>query len=82
LCGGNPGGACVGATCKGDADCPAGHYCLSSTGSCYGGMGAFACDKPEDECIADSDCAAKMKCVLQADRRRCVAECMATPGTP
>jgi hypothetical protein len=79
---GTPGGTCVAASCTGDASCPAGHACLSSTASCAGGMGTFSCDKAEDECIADSDCATGMKCVQQADRRKCVAACMLTPGGP
>jgi hypothetical protein len=79
LCGGPVGGTCVPATCTTDAGCAAGFLCVSSSLSCGGGRSAFACQSAADECLGDGDCPTNDLCVLQADKRSCVPNCIPRP---
>lgn len=51
------GNRCMTAGCRTDADCP-GSWCSPTFGSCgaYGGIIAYQCHTPRDECLDDSDC--------------------------
>lgn len=73
-------GRCVSSSCTSDADCGDG---LCSTYVSEPGCGglAFACQSPQDECAADSDCTGTEQCTLQSGHRVCV-EPMCAIGRP
>jgi hypothetical protein len=56
----SPANACLAGNCRVDADC-AGGYCSPSLGSCgnFGGVVGYYCHTPNDQCVDDSDCAAR-----------------------
>jgi hypothetical protein len=68
---GEPVGRCVESGCGVDADCGPGSLCVASNAGC--GVGVFACQREEDECLGDADCEEGLFCRLDArgSARRC-----------
>ena len=59
LCGSGSGANyCAGGGCQVDSDCGPGGWCSPTYGSCgsFGGVTAYECHTPDDECTNDSDC--------------------------
>lgn len=59
VCGTGAGGnSCTSGGCQVDADCGPGGWCSPTYGSCglYGGVVAYECHTPDDECTDDADC--------------------------
>jgi hypothetical protein len=82
---GSPGGRCVSATCFTDDDCGPGWRCSRYTpgASCGAAGTAYACQSPEDACVADAECAGGSFCQYNGIQRRCESanECP-VPGRP
>ncbi len=62
---GEPAGHCAQASCRSDADCLAGFHCATYDGSNGCNILAYACQKPNDECLVNADCGG-MNCQLDA----------------
>jgi hypothetical protein len=69
-------GRCLGAGCRTDADCGAGFRCVAEYDDCVGYESDsewFSCQRADDECLVDSDCAdAHANCVEEGGRRVCL----------
>lgn len=50
--------ACLPGNCQADADCASDGYCSPTFGDCgnYGGVIAYYCHTPADECVDDAEC--------------------------
>jgi hypothetical protein len=60
MCGAD-GGLCVPAACRSDSACGTGSLCATNT-ACD--RLQFVCQKPDDACVVDGDCAAGEQCQL------------------
>ena len=58
------GNTCVSGGCHVDADCGAGGYCVPVADPCTGVIEKYACHKPGDACIVDTDCPSGEMCAL------------------
>jgi hypothetical protein len=68
-------GECQRASCSSDADCGGG-LCASYDAQPRCGHRAFACQRPDDECLVDADCAGLDVCTVRDGRRVCLgADC-------
>jgi hypothetical protein len=63
-------GVCVSAKCTSDGDCGGGRLCATVL-SADGTSSFFACQTPQDQCLADSDCPpCARNCVWDSSQRR------------
>ena len=73
---GDPVGTCISATCKTDADCGAGRFCVSSLFplACYAlpSPSGFACQSVNDSCRGPADCDPGWDCSAYEGRRSCI----------
>jgi hypothetical protein len=77
-------------SCSSDAECGPGVLCIASMEVAFSRdspcvvstieRNYFACQRPEDECGADAQCAEPLRCQVSGDRRRCAV--VAGSGCP
>jgi hypothetical protein len=65
------GGTCHDSSCVSDAECQPGYLCASYSAGCGGG---YACQTPQDTCLAQGDCKASQVCQPGGDGHRVCSE--------